>query len=108
MMYKMIWVGRQFLMSYSEVINSLLAQLQGYDDSEFGDNESSQKMDDKKDFLLRKPSFETYRPLLFLLKNPIIGSGQQTYLLIKTGGIRVPRIEKSVSHLFCISRKSLG
>ena len=51
MMYKMIWVGRQFLMSYSEVINSLLAQLQGYDDSEFGDNESSQKMDDKKDFL---------------------------------------------------------
>lgn len=55
MMYKMIWVGRQFLMSYSEVINSLLAQLQGYDDSEFGDNESSQKMDDKKDFLLRYP-----------------------------------------------------
>ena len=55
MMYKMIWVGRQFLMSYSEVINSLLAQFQGYDDSEFGDNESSQKMDDKKDFLLRYP-----------------------------------------------------
>lgn len=27
--------------SYSEVINSLLAHLQGYDDIEFGDNEST-------------------------------------------------------------------